>query len=150
MATRIYQGVRNIEVEKSGGLTLSIPPYRCRFTFIGTDPITNLEEYDTIRISDLVTGEFVDDDSLKVQDSTGAFVGSTNLEVKAYLEGFIFLGDTLTKQQVGAIKENQELLLIQNNNIEKELEKLNLNIEELENIKKELKENNKILNKIYK
>lgn len=149
MATRVYLNGKTIEVEKSGGSSLSILVARAKFTIIGTIPVTSIEDYTHVKIFDTISYESIIDEMTEIQDSNGASVGSTNLDIKNYLSSIIPQSDSLLNPEEGATKANQDLLIIQNALLQEELEKLNLSNEDLERIKELLKTNNKLLGKIY-
>jgi hypothetical protein len=150
MPTKVYlDGKNNVIVSKTGSDTLTIPVDRAKYTLQGTYPIADIEDYTQVRFMNLLTGETITDDTDKIQDSAGAFVGTT-LDVKNYLEGFMNLGDTQALQEEVCTKANQEIIISQNEDIDSKLNTLNITQEDTQDqLKKELKENNRLLRKIY-
>lgn len=121
MPTKVYlDGKNNVIVSKTGSDTLTIPVDRAKYTLQGTYPIADIEDYTQVRFMNLLTGETITDDTDKIQDNTGAFVGTT-LDVKNYLEGFMRLGDTQSLQEEACTKANQEIIISQNEEIKAEI-----------------------------
>lgn len=149
MPTRVYLSGTRVIVDKTGSTTLSIPQYRAKYQFFGVEPIDSLDDYTDIKFTDTITTSFIEDKLDKIQDSTGAFIG-TNKQVLDYLSGFMYLSDSYITKIEPCTAANQETIIAQNEVIKSELKDIRTIDEESQDIiKKELKENNKYLRKIY-
>jgi hypothetical protein len=151
MATRVYITGSRIIVSKVGGDSLSIPQYRCKRTYIGkrSSQSVGTAVYTKVSISDIILGTSITDEITEIQGQTGGSIGDY-AAVEAYLSGFIFKADTTLLDDELSTKANQETIISQNEEIKEDLTTLNLTQEDTQDlIKKELKENNKYLRKIY-
>jgi hypothetical protein len=149
MPTRVYLSGSRVIIEKSGSSTLAIPQYRAKFQFFGDAPISDIEDYENAKFIDTVTSVTIEDSINKIQDSAGAFIG-TNKQVQDYLTSIIFYSDSYITQKEPCTAANQLAMIAQNEEIKAELLSTRLTQEDSQEVlKKELKENNKLLRKIY-
>lgn len=149
MAMQVYLSGTDIIVNKSGESSLTIPQYRAKFVLFGVEPISDLNGYTNVKIIDTVTQDEREDLISEVQDVSGVYVG-TNLQVFNYLGGIIDSSDSYITKVEPCTAANQETIIAQNEVIKAELKDIRAIDEESQDIiKKELKENNKYLRKIY-
>jgi hypothetical protein len=148
MGTQVYITGSTITVAKAGQSAIKIPVERAKYVLQGFTPISNISDYTSVSISDIVTEVATVSDTVDIQDSTGALVGDT-AAVKSYFDGFFQMGAFKALSNDLATSANQEIIIAQNATIEAEINETTENTRDLKRIKDLTKDTNKILTKIY-
>jgi hypothetical protein len=150
MATAVYQSGKNIIVDKNGETTLTIVIDRGKYTvfypFYSTDGLTP-DGPEDIRFSDTFFGTSITDKISEVTDQNGTSYDTLTSLIN-YLSTVFERGDGAYVTKEGATSENQKIIIAQNTDIEENTKVTSEKVRDLDNIKKELKINNKQLKKI--